>query len=201
MLIGLDFGPQGPVEERSGRLVSLVYGLCMTPLGLLALAIPPTQSPATELMIGSLLFVVGFLGMMVVLESKAPAFWPHLAWAMVALLVSAALILLPQLPTAHLVAATCIAQGAAATAYAVLHRRSRQQGWTAILVAGVCSAGFGSVLAVAPDRLAFLTGPALAVDISSFAVSMALCGRARVIGRNQKLTSLRAVPLGGAHRR
>jgi uncharacterized membrane protein HdeD (DUF308 family) len=155
----------------------LIYGLFLVPIGLVALSVPSATAPGAGLRLGAVLLLAGSSGVATLsFNRKAAAFWPHLAWALIAAAAGAVALLLPRLPGLSLtmvLGLACLAQGGAAVVYAVEHWRRREVGWAGMLLGGGGTAVLGGLLMAGDPLARILTGAAVAFNVATFGVSVA----------------------------
>lgn len=163
----------------------LVEGIILLILGLGAIVLPPVATVAVEIIIGWLIFISGFMGLMTTLwMRRAPGFW----WSLIsALLGIVAGVVLLRWPLSGAVSLTfvltvfLVLEGLASIMYAFDHRRELSGRWGMMLVSGAIDLILAGIIFVGlPGTAAWAIGLLVGINMvfgGSALIAMALHAR------------------------
>ena len=125
----------------------LVEGVVLVILGLLALVMPPLATLGVTIVLGWLLLMSGFMGLISTFWARgAPGFW----WSLISALlgIGAGVVLLAQ-PVSGAISLTLIlivffvVEGIASIMYAMVHRQQLSERWGWMLFSGIVDLSLG----------------------------------------------------------
>jgi len=167
---------------------SLVEGILLVVLGLLAVAAPVIGGLTVTLVFGWLFLISGIFGLFSTFAMRgAPGFWWSLLSAVLGIVVGAWLLVQPGLglvSLTYLLIAFFIIEGVATVMFALDHRRALPGRWGWMLVAGIVDLFLaGVILAGLPGTLEWALGLIVGIDLvfgGATMIGMALAAHAEM---------------------
>jgi uncharacterized membrane protein HdeD (DUF308 family) len=163
-------------RDRVARMVrehwklSLVEGILLVVLGLLAVALPVLAGLTVAVVVGWLFLISGLFGLFTTFAMRhAPGFWWSLLSAVLGIVVGAWLLVQPGLglvSLTYLLIAFFIIEGVATIMFAIEHRRALSGRWGWMLVSGIVDLFLAAViLAGLPGTVEWALGLIVGVNM------------------------------------
>ena len=165
--------------------VYLFEGILLLVLGLAAIVVPPLAGIATTIVLGWLLLIAGFVGLLSTFKGQsAPGYWWALLSALVALVAGGMLLWYPVqglVTLTYVLIGYLLADGVFTIILAISHRRELSRRWEWMVVNGVIDFVLAGIIFDAlPGAFTWALGLIIGIDLifgGTALIGMALAAR------------------------